>query len=96
MKALLLPVVTAFLGGCVSVSSEDMDDNREDGRDTAVANVPSKVLSAVQARVPGFRLTEAELHHRNGSQIYSLEGKAGGQDYDIDVTPGGRVVRIDN
>jgi len=96
MKNLLLPIVAAFLGGCISIQSDGMDDDREDGRDTSVTSVPPKVLAAAQARVPGFRLTEAELRDRDAIRVYSLEGRAGDEDYDIDVTPGGRVVRIDN
>jgi len=96
MKKIILPIVAALMSGCISITSDGVDDDREDGRDTSVTTVPPKVLSAARARVPGFRLTEAELRDRDGIRIYSLEGKAGDEDYEIDVTPGGRVVSIDN
>ncbi len=96
MKKILLPIAAALLGGCISITSDGVDNDREEDRDDSVTSVPPKVLSAARARVPGFRLAEAELRDRDGIRVYSLEGKAGDEDYEIDVTPGGRVIRIDN
>ena len=93
MKTLLLPILAAMLGGCISITSDGIEDDREDARETI--SVPPKVLSAARSRVPGFVLTEAELRDRDGIRVYELDGTAGGEDYEIDVTPGGRVLRID-
>ena len=93
MKHFLLCFSAALLGGCVSISSDGIDHDREDARETI--SVPPKVLSAARARVPGFVLTEAELRDRDGIRVYELDGRAGGEDYELDVTPGGRVLRID-
>jgi uncharacterized membrane protein YkoI len=93
MKHFLLALSAALLGGCVSISSDGIDNDREDARETI--SVPPKVLSAARARVPGFVLTEAELRDRDGIRVYELDGRAGGEDYELDVTPGGRVLRID-
>lgn len=95
MKHLLLAFSAALLAGCVSITSDgiDNDNDREDARETI--SVPPKVLSAARSRVPGFVLTEAELRDRDGIRVYELDGRAGGEDYELDVTPGGRVLRID-
>ena len=93
MKHLLLALSAALLGGCISITSDGIDNDREDARETI--SVPPKVLSAARSRVPGFVLTEAELRDRDGIRVYELDGRAGGEDYELDVTPGGRVLRID-
>ncbi len=93
MKHLLFALSAAMLGGCTSVTSDGIDNDREDARETI--SVPPKVLSAARSRVPGFVLTEAELRDRGGIRVYELDGRAGGEDCEIDVTPGGRVLRID-
>lgn len=91
---MLLPLAAVLLGGCISISTSGIDDDREDGRETIA--VPPKVLSAARTRIPGFVLTDAELRDRDGVRVYELEGKAGDEDYELEVTPGGRILRIDN
>lgn len=93
MTKILLPLTALLLGGCISITSDGIEESREDARETI--SVPPKVLSAAHARIPGFVLTDAELRDRDGTKVYELEGTAGGEDYDIDVTPSGRVLRID-
>ena len=93
MKQILLPLAAALLGGCISVNTGGSDNDRDEARETVA--VPPKVLSAARARVPGFVLTEAELLDRDGLRVYELDGRVGGDDCEIDVTPGGRVLRID-
>lgn len=90
----LFPLAAVFLAGCVVIDSgEQRDDDRDDG--LPAASVPAGVLSAARTRVPGFVLDEARMHEHNGMRYYALEGRARGEDCDIDVTPGGRILRID-
>jgi uncharacterized membrane protein YkoI len=92
----LLPLAALILSGCASITTEsDSGDDREDGLEISSVAVPAKVLDAARAGVPGFVLTGADMLRRNGTTVYALEGHARGEDYDIDVTPGGRVLRID-
>ena len=91
-----LPLAALVLAGCVTIDTRsDEDSDREDGREISSVSVPDKVLAAARARIPGFVLTEADLLQRNGTTFYALEGNARGEDYDIDVTPGGRILRVD-
>lgn len=93
-----LPLAALVLAGCVTIDTgggSDDDSDREDGRETSSVSVPDKVLAAARARIPGFVLTEADLLQRNGTTFYALEGNARGEDYDIDVTPGGQILRVD-
>lgn len=94
----LIPLAAVVLVGCATIDTDgDSYDeiDREDGREISSVSVPDKVLAAARARIPGFVLTEADLLQRNGTAFYALEGNARGEDYEIDVTPGGRVLRID-
>lgn len=93
MKHPLLTLSAVLLSGCISITSDGIDNDHEDSNDAL--SVPPKVLAAARARVPGFVLTDAELRDRDGIRVYELDGKAGGEDCDIDVTPGGRVLSID-
>lgn len=91
-----LPLAALVLVGCVTIDTgSDEDADREDGREISSVSVPDKVLAAARARIPGFVLTEADLLRRNGTAVYALEGNAQGEDCEIDVTPGGRVLRVD-
>ena len=92
----LLPLAALILAGCVSITTEnDSGDDRDDDREQPVASVPAKVLSAARDRIPGFTLTEAVRRENAGVSVYELEGVARGQNYELDVTPGGRVLRVD-
>lgn len=95
MKIPLILLATAMLGGCISIGSDESDSGREEGRDIPIASVPPRVLAAARARVPGFVLKEAELRDRDDIRVYELDGTAGGEDCEIEVTPGGRVLEID-
>ena len=94
MKNLGLLLAAALLGGCISIDTGDNGTDSND-RETSVT-VPRHVLAAARAKVPGFVLTSAEMAERDDRTVYDLEGKAGGNDYEIHVTPAGRVVSIDH
>ena len=90
-----LPLAAILVAGCVSTDTDNDYADREDGREVSQLVVPDKVLNAARAKVPGFVLTEADLIQRNNTTVYSLEGNARGEDYDIIVTSDGRVLRVD-
>jgi len=64
--------------------------------DVPLDQVPEVVKDAARKAVKGIKLTEAEKVTR-GSRIlyYEVEGTAGGKNYEIKVTPAGKVLKVE-
>ena len=78
------------LGGCAT-----MDDLFEQEEDVPLSDVPPAVLDAARAVVPGIVLTEAEREKERGVWVYEVEGLLEGQEYEIEVTPEGKVLEVE-
>ncbi len=70
----------------------DSDDGEEE---IPLDQVPANVKSAAQAAVPGLILEEAERETEDGTVVYSLEGTADGQEYEVEVSAAGKVLEIE-
>ena len=70
----------------------DSDDGEEE---IPLDQVPANVKSAAQAAVPGLVLEEAERETEDGTVVYSLEGTADGQEYEVEVSAAGKVLEIE-
>jgi hypothetical protein len=78
-------------------AGDDEGDEADEGEDQAIAldQVPSAVLDAARAALPGVVLTSAELEQEDGQFLYSLSGMLGDERVEIEVTPDGRVLEIE-
>ncbi len=89
-------LMTAWAGGNVSI-------NRLPSPVTAVAfqenvsinRLPSRVTAAIKNRFPGSEILRAEMDSDHGMVKYELKVKSKGQIYDVDVTPNGRILKIE-
>jgi uncharacterized membrane protein YkoI len=82
--------MAGLLSAC---ASNDSDDDMEVA--LTLADVPEVVTAAAEAAVPGIELTEAELELEDGREVYELNGMKDGVEYEIDVTPEGVVVEVE-
>ena len=86
----LISVLTlALLAGCQSTGGSS------DDTDISLAEVPPIVIAAGQQAVPGIRFSEADLETEDGQQVYELEGTRDGVDYEIEITPEGKVLEVE-
>ena len=58
-------------------------------------DVPAAALNAAKDAVPGIQLTSAELETERGQAIYELEGSVGDSTWEVEVTPAGEVLEIE-
>jgi len=66
----------------------------EDEQEIPLSEVPDAVKQAALAEVPGLVLTEAEVEVEDGMLVYELEGFAGDEEYEIEVTTAGKVTEV--
>ena len=57
--------------------------------------LPSPVTAAIKNRFPKSELLLAEKDLENGRVIYEVKVRSEGQKYDVDVTPDGKILKID-
>jgi len=60
-----------------------------------INRLPSPVTAAIKNRFPKSELLSAEKDLENGKVIYEVKVRSEGQNYDIDVTPSGKIIKID-
>jgi hypothetical protein len=60
-----------------------------------INRLPSPVTAAIKNRFPKSELLSAEKDMDNGMVKYEVKIKSDGQNYDIDVTPSGKILKID-
>lgn len=72
-----------------------LDDLFEQEKDVPLSEVPQEVLEAAQGAVDGITITEAETEKEDGETVYILEGQANGKEYEIEVTPEGKVLEVE-
>jgi uncharacterized membrane protein YkoI len=67
---------------------------KEEGKEIPVSQVPKAAMDAAQNAAKGVNLTEASVEEEKGQTVYTLEGKADGKDYEIEVTADGNVLKV--
>ncbi len=81
--------------GPVADDDDDGDEGDEQEIEIALSQVPDAVKQAALGAVPGLVLSGAEKETEHGTVVYCLEGTAGGESYEVEVTADGKVVEIE-
>lgn len=76
--------------GCAS-----LDDMFEQEKDVPLSEVPQEALKAAQGAVDGITITEAEMEKEDGETVYLFDGELNGKEYEIEVTPEGKVLEVE-
>ena len=84
---LLLIVSLTFLGGCASLGENETD--------IELSEVPGVVIEAARRAVPGIELTGAEIEIEDGETVYELEGTTADTSWEIELSPDGEVLEIE-
>lgn len=74
---------------------EEGDEEGDEEEAVPLEQVPEAVKQAAAAAVPGFVASSAELESEHGTRLYSLSGRADGEEVEIEVTPEGKVLEIE-
>ncbi len=72
-----------------------LDDLFEQEKEVPLSEVPQEALKAAQGAVDGVTITEAEMEKEDGETVYVFEGEANGKEYEIEVTPEGKVLEVE-
>jgi hypothetical protein len=72
-----------------------LDEMFEHEKEVPLSDVPAKALEAAQGAVDGINITEAEMEKEDGRTVYVFEGDANGKEYEIEVTPEGKVNEVE-
>jgi hypothetical protein len=72
-----------------------LDDMFEHEKEVPLSEVPPEALEAAHGAVDGITITEAEMEKEDGQTIYVFEGEASGKEYEIEVTPEGKVLEVE-
>jgi hypothetical protein len=60
-----------------------------------ISRLPSPVTAAIKNRFPKSELLSAEIDREDGKVKYEVKVRSEGQKYDVDVTPDGKIIKID-
>ena len=60
-----------------------------------INRLPSPVTAAIKNRLPKSELISAEKDLENGRVKYEVKVRSDGQNYDIDVTPSGKILKVE-
>lgn len=91
MKKTLITLTAAIaLTGCAT-STEEIENEM----DIELTAVPAEVMAAALDALPGIEFTEAEYEEEDGLMVYELEGVLGDAIYEIEITPEGEVLEIE-
>jgi hypothetical protein len=60
-----------------------------------IDKLPSQVTAAIKNKFPGSELLLAEKDVENGKVIFEVKVRSKGQIYDLDITPEGKILKID-
>lgn len=89
-KYLILLGTTLLVSAC-AMSPEEAENEMEIDLDA----VPANVIAAATSALPGIELSEAEYEEEEGLMVYELEGMLGDTRYEIEITPEGEVLEIE-
>jgi hypothetical protein len=66
-----------------------------DAVSVAISDLPSVVVAAVEQTRPGATIASAEVEEEDGEQLYEVTVVDGGVEYEIDVSPTGAVLEVE-
>ena len=72
----------------------EIEPAADDERPISAADLPH-VLDAVEATVPGGRITEAVRESVRGEVIYDIEVDVRGEKFDLEISPDGTVLDVE-
>ena len=73
----------------------EIEPAADDERPISAADLPQAVLDAVEATVPGGRITEAVRESVRGEVIYDIEVDVRGEKFDLEISPDGTVLDVE-
>ena len=73
----------------------DEDEDEDDEIDVPVDELPDIIKQAVEASVPGGKITEAELEMEDGQQVYEVTVEKDGQEFEVEVSKDGEVLEVE-
>ena len=66
------------------------------GPDVPIDQLPKPVVEAVKKQFPNGELVEAEKEKDQGQMVYEVEVMVAGEEKEIEVSPEGKIVEIDD
>jgi len=60
-----------------------------------INKLPSPVTAAIKNRFPKSELLSAEKDFENGRVKYEVKVRSDGKNYDVDVTPSGKIIKVE-
>jgi uncharacterized membrane protein YkoI len=72
-----------------------LDEMFEKEKEVPLSDVPVEALKAAQGAVDGVTITEAEMEKEDGKTVYVFEGEVNGREVEIEVTPDGKVIEVE-
>ncbi len=84
-------------GPSSSAALQDDDAEGEDGNEQPIAldEVPAAIKKAAEAAVPGLVLVRAETETEEGALHYCLEGTAGGEAVEVELSTDAKVLEVE-
>jgi uncharacterized membrane protein YkoI len=73
----------------------EIEPAADDERPISAADLPQAVLDAVEATVPGGRITEAVRESVRGEVIYDVEVDVRGEKFDLEISSDGTVLDVE-
>ena len=73
----------------------EIEPAADDERLISATDLPQAVLDAVEATVPGGRITEAVRESVRGEVIYDVEVDVRGEKFDLEIAPDGTVLDVE-
>jgi uncharacterized membrane protein YkoI len=66
------------------------------GPDVPIDQLPKPVVEAVKKQFPNGEIAEAETEKDQGQMVYEVEVMVAGEEKEIEVSPEGKIVEIDD
>lgn len=95
MKQALIILSSALVLSACAGYQEDKELDQEEEMAVELESVPAAVIAAAEAALPGIIFDEAEYEEEDGLMVYELEGMLGAARYEIEVTPEGEVIEVE-
>jgi hypothetical protein len=88
-------VLVAAISGCSTSATKTQGSDKAVISKIPLTAVPNAALAAVDQYVPGIYLHTAYLSQHGNRKVYELKGLSNSTDYEITVTPEGRILDVD-